>query len=249
MENQPGGNLFLASVVALIFVVGVAAVVWVAQVGPPVTAEASTQAVKGNPVAGQELFSDACASCHGSVGEGVVGLAQDMRASAFIASQTDAALVEFIKAGRNPGDPHNVTGVGMPAKGGNPALSDQNLYDLVAHVRTLQPGELPAPAQTSGPAQTSKGDTAAGQTAFTATCSACHGPTGEGVQGLGKDLTTSEFVAGLNDDELVAFIKVGRPTSDPLNTTKIDMPPKGGNPALSDDDLYNIVAHLRSISK
>ncbi len=107
-----------------------------------------------------------------------------------------------------------------------------------------------APAQTEQtPAQTSKGDAAAGQTAFASTCSACHGPGGEGIQGLGKDLTTSEFVAGQTDDQLVGFIKVGRGPTDPGNTTGIAMPPKGGNPALSDDDLYNIVAYIRSIHK
>lgn len=102
---------------------------------------------------------------------------------------------------------------------------------------------------TAAPAQVAKGDPAAGQKIFTGTCSACHGPEGKGVQGLGKDMTTSEFIAGKTDDELVAFVKVGRDPSDPLNTTGVAMPPKGGNPALSDDDLYNIVAFIRTIHK
>lgn len=101
----------------------------------------------------------------------------------------------------------------------------------------------------AAPAQTSKGDPAAGKTAFTQTCSACHGPTAEGLPNLGKNLVISEFVAGQTDDQLVAFLKVGRPTSDPLNTTKVDMPPKGGNPALNDKDLENIVAFIRTIHK
>ncbi len=155
MDNQSGNNLFLASVVALIFVFVVGAAVWVAQVSPLTMGTVTTEAAPA------------------------------------------AAPVE------------------------------------------------PAPA----PAQTSKGDPVAGAAKFAGTCSACHGPGGEGIQGLGKNLTASQFVAGLNDDDMVAFIKVGRPTSDPLNTTKIDMPPKGGNPSLNDDDLYNIVAHIRAIQK
>ena len=103
----------------------------------------------------------------------------------------------------------------------------------------------PTPAQA---ASTSQGDPAKGQENFTA-CSACHGPRGEGVPGLGKDLETSKFVASKTDAELVAFIKAGRPASDPLNTTGVDMPPKGGNPALSDEDLYNIVAYIRTLQK
>jgi disulfide bond formation protein DsbB len=93
------------------------------------------------------------------------------------------------------------------------------------------------------------GDAAAGATKFAGTCASCHGPDAKGLPGLGKDLTTSEFVKSQSDAELVAFIKVGRPISDPANTTGVDMPPKGGNPALSDQDLADIVAHIRSISQ
>lgn len=91
------------------------------------------------------------------------------------------------------------------------------------------------------------GDVAAGKEVFAGTCSACHGPEGKGVPGLGKNMTTSEFIAGKTDAELVAFIKVGRDPSDPLNTTGVAMPPKGGNPALSDDDLFDVVAFIRTI--
>jgi disulfide bond formation protein DsbB len=97
------------------------------------------------------------------------------------------------------------------------------------------------------PTPTPRGDAAAGETAYATTCVACHGPEAKGVEGLGKDLTTSEFVQTKTDDELVAFVKTGRPSTDPLNTTGIDMPPKGGNPALTDDDIYDIVAFLRSV--
>ena len=106
-----------------------------------------------------------------------------------------------------------------------------------------------APAKEEEPAAAPVpvGDATKGEETFVKTCSACHGPEGKGIEGLGKDMTGSEFIAGLSDEELVAFIKVGRTTSDPLNTTGVDMPPKGGNPALSDDDLLDIVAFMRSI--
>jgi disulfide bond formation protein DsbB len=103
-----------------------------------------------------------------------------------------------------------------------------------------------APAAPAAPAA---GDAAAGQQVFSTTCAACHGPAGEGVQGLGKDMTSSEFIAGLSDEALIDFIKVGRRIDDPLNTTGVDMPPKGGNPALSDEQLLDIVAFMRSIHK
>jgi disulfide bond formation protein DsbB len=96
---------------------------------------------------------------------------------------------------------------------------------------------------------TPSGDAAAGKVGYGKTCVSCHGPNAEGMPNLGKDLTTSDFVKSKTNQELVEFFKVGRPSTDPLNTTGVDMPPKGGNPALSDDDLLNIAAFIRSIQK
>jgi disulfide bond formation protein DsbB len=114
---------------------------------------------------------------------------------------------------------------------------------LATGALTLAACGAPAPEPTTTPA----GDAVAGQAAFAASCSSCHGPEGKGIAGLGKDLTTSEWVVTQSDADLVAFLQSGRPASDPLNTTGIDMPPKGGNPALSEADLENIVAYMRSI--
>ncbi|MBE7551264.1 MAG: cytochrome c [Anaerolineales bacterium] len=115
--------------------------------------------------------------------------------------------------------------------------------------RLSQSGENNTGVVQAAEAPATVGDSAAGQKLFASTCSACHGPAGEGLPGLGKDMTTSEFIAGKSDDELVAFIKVGRDPSDPLNTTGVAMPPKGGNPALSEEDLYHLVAYMRTIHK
>lgn len=101
----------------------------------------------------------------------------------------------------------------------------------------------------SGASAPVHGDAAKGQTAFSGTCAACHGAQAKGVTGLGKDLTSSAFAKGLNDAQLVSFIKQGRPSSDPANTTKVDMPPRGGNPSLSDGQLADIVAYLRTLQK
>lgn len=112
---------------------------------------------------------------------------------------------------------------------------------------TIMPTSALTPTQASTQAAT--GDPTQGQALFVMTCAACHGPQGEGVKGLGKDMTTSKFIAGLSDAELLAFVKQGRSTSDPLNTTGVDMPPKGGNPALNDEQLTNIIAYIRTIHK
>lgn len=99
------------------------------------------------------------------------------------------------------------------------------------------------PAATATPS----GDPVAGKAQFDTVCIACHGPGGVGVTGLGKPFTTSEFLLTVNDQELLEFIKTGRPISDPANTTGVDMPPKGGNPALTDEQLIDIIAYIRTL--
>ncbi|HLB46114.1 MAG TPA: cytochrome c [Anaerolineales bacterium] len=113
------------------------------------------------------------------------------------------------------------------------------------------------PAATEGPAISAEaqkyaslvGDATAGKQKLEGTCSSCHGPDAKGISGLGKDLTTSEYAIGLPDAELILFLAKGRPASDSLNTTGVDMPPRGGNPALTDQDLADIVAYVRTLEK
>ena len=81
---------------------------------------------------------------------------------------------------------------------------------------------------------------------WTATCRSCHGAGGEGMSGQGKDIRGVEFVTSRSDDELLDFIKIGRVASDPLNTTGVAMPPKGGNPLLKDTDLLDVIALVRT---
>lgn len=98
-------------------------------------------------------------------------------------------------------------------------------------------------------AAVSLGDAVAGKEQYDMLCIACHGPGGEGIEGLGKPFTTSTFLKETSDEKMVEFIKVGRPSGDPLNTTGVDMPPKGGNPALTDDQILDIIAYVRTLQE
>ena len=86
-----------------------------------------------------------------------------------------------------------------------------------------------------------------GEELFLRTCRACHGPDAKGMPGLGKDMTTSAFIAESSDAELVEFIVRGRAVDDPMNTTGVPMPAKGANPALTDADILLIVEFIRSL--
>jgi len=108
---------------------------------------AGTDAVGGQEVAaapaagdaenGRKLWMNTCLACHGERGQGVTGQAFDYRETDFVASQSDEELLAFIKRGRMPFDSANRTGVQMPPKGGNPLLSDEQLRDIIAYIRTL----------------------------------------------------------------------------------------------------------------
>jgi disulfide bond formation protein DsbB len=163
----------------------------------------------------------------------------------------------------------NTTKVQMPPKGGHEELSEADVKDILTYVRGLQdPRRLPAlpAAVAAAPGPVTEADKAAalaaaggdaelaefiahGTKVYAGTCFACHGKDGRGLPSLGKDLVNSSFCKSLDDDALLAFVKRGRDPSDPLNTTKILMPPKGGNPALSDDDLLDVIAYVRSLQK
>lgn len=113
-----------------------------------------------------------------------------------------------------------------------------------------EPTATPAPAKpTAAPVAAVVGDAAAGETVFMSVCIACHGPDAKGVTGLGKSLhaSDSEFVRSETDDELVAFILAGRTPDDPLNTTGVGMPAKGGNPAITEQQLHDVVAYIRTL--
>jgi mono/diheme cytochrome c family protein len=102
-------------------------------------------------------------------------------------------------------------------------------------------------SEDAGVAKTPTGDTAHGKQIFLTLCATCHGPQGGGVKGLGKNLVTSEYVHKASDDRLVELIEKGRDAKDPLNTTGIAMPPKGGNAGLTTKDIQDVVAFVRTL--
>lgn len=77
----------------------------------------------GDLVAGAKIFAGACKICHRKY---------EIH-SDFIADKTDQELFEFLKTGGLPNQP-----LVMQPKGGKPSLTDEQLYDIVAYLRSLQ---------------------------------------------------------------------------------------------------------------
>ncbi len=207
-------------------------------------------------VAGKAVYKNTCAVCHGPDGQGVARLGKPLRNSAFVQDADDGLLIGLIANGRLPDDPINTTGTLMPPRGAQ-EIDDTQVQQVTAYLRTMQDPDQPvasveawdlkalALAQADLPADPSVHP---GKAIYVTSCSSCHGPNGEGLDGLGKAFTTSAFVANSSDKELMTMIKMGRPIWDAANTTGLDMPSKGGNPALSDDELNEIIGYMRSIN-
>jgi mono/diheme cytochrome c family protein len=92
-------------------------------------------------------------------------------------------------------------------------------------------------------------DPAHGRAVYLKTCAACHAPDGSGVKAQGANLRESEFVKGKTDDQLLAFVKAGRQPFDPETKLHLSMPARGGNPALTDQDLVDAITNVREIQK
>jgi disulfide bond formation protein DsbB len=87
-----------------------------------------------------------------------------------------------------------------------------------------------------------------GRQLYLGTCAACHGTGGQGMPNQGPDLRGSAFLAKSTDDQLLAFLASGRPAGDPQNKSGLPMPPRGGNPSLSDRHLGQIVKYVRTVT-
>lgn len=87
---------------------------------------------------------------------------------------------------------------------------------------------------------------AEGKALFEQACAACHGLEGEGVAGLGVSLTDSEVVLAHEGPDALDMIRSGSMPGTPGNTSGGVMPPSGGRPDLTDEQLLAIVAYLRT---
>lgn len=101
----------------------------------------------------------------------------------------------------------------------------------------------PAPAAVAATAAIAATGSAT-STEFATHCAACHGADAMGVQGLGANLHTSDFVASNSEAELVAFLKAGRGLDDPANETGIPMPAFAW---MQEAQLEEIAGYLKSL--
>jgi mono/diheme cytochrome c family protein len=99
------------------------------------TPSASAAALPGDPAKGQALYGANCASCHGASLTGGIGPALNpIEKLPNVANPLDPTfLIGIITQGRihQAGDPRQTD---MPAKGGNSALTEQDVKDLASYI-------------------------------------------------------------------------------------------------------------------
>jgi disulfide bond formation protein DsbB len=251
--------LVFGAVVLLTPVIVLGAVI--AATPKPESASVQAPSISGNGqipvrlVSGETIYKNTCMLCHGADAQGSPHLGKPLRNSDYIQSSSDQELIDVVTNGRLPDHPLNTTGVLMPARGAQ-NISDEEIVKVVGFLREIQDPNMPTVSMDDWVVEQTASRPAAdpalldhpGRELFLASCSACHGSNAEGIEGLGKSFIDSEFIKSSSDKELMTMIKMGRPVWDPANTTGLDMPSKGGNPAITDDQLTDIIGYIRSVS-
>lgn len=87
---------------------------------------------------------------------------------------------------------------------------------------------------------------AEGATLYTQACAACHGPEAQGIANLGPTLIASPVLAEHDDAGVLEYIRAGVLLDNPNNKTGLVMPPSGGRPDLTDEQMLAIIAFLRA---
>lgn len=102
----------------------------------PVTEKAPPKAVEAAPQpAGEKLYADHCAACHGSEGNGIARMFPPLRENPAILGKTSASLIKIIlEGGLLPPTNTAPSAVAMPAF--RTILTDRQVADVANYVRT-----------------------------------------------------------------------------------------------------------------
>jgi len=168
---------------------------------------------------GEEVFNAVCTSCHtpGALGAPKFGNKGDW------AGRLGQGYDTLVK--------HALEGIrSMPARGGNPDLSDVEIARAVAHMANSAGAKFKVP-EAAAPA-------ANGKTTYDATCAACHGTGVAGAPKFGDKAAWAARIKTGNDALYGSALK-----------GKNAMPAKGGNAGLNDADVKAAVDYMVGAAK
>lgn len=92
----------------------------------------SSPALAGDDIeVGKKVYSQTCIACHGANGKGMIPGVSDFTKAEGPLAKSDEALTESIRNGLvTPGKP-----LSMPARGGNPSLTDEEIKAVLEYIR------------------------------------------------------------------------------------------------------------------
>lgn len=146
--------------------------------------------------AGEYLFGENCAACHGVSGEGAVGPALNSRQ--LLAMASDELLFNIVRTGI----PSTIMPAWSQSFGG--PLTDQEINQLVAFIRAWEK-DAPEPVTI-----VNLPDPARGAAIFAFTCAVCHGENGKGSL-TAPALNDTARLASLDNNWYRQTISYGRP--------------------------------------
>jgi len=182
---------------------------------------------------GEEIVKSACAACHQA------GIANAPKIG------DKAAWAPRIKEGFDQLVKDAIKGKGaMPPKGGNPSLTDEEVARAVAFManqagaKFKEPAAKPAAVAATQSASKSSAGAVDGKKVYDTTCTACHAA---GVANAPKPGDKAAWAPRLKQgtDALVQSVIKGKGA----------MPPKAGNPALSDAEIRAAIDFMVSQAK
>ncbi len=192
----------------------------------------------GRADVGRRIYTDSCASCHGSDGEGASG--PQLANPFFLDAVSDGFLEATVVLGRSgtamQSMVHGFEGLGQ--------IAPENVQDLVAYMRTW---ENPRTWRlTRRVSDISASAVAAGRDAYGIYCTGCHGADGGGSDGtrgvFAPALNNPEFLTAASDGFLLATIARGR-MGTPMRPFGKG---SGGIVELESEVISNIVSFIRS---
>jgi mono/diheme cytochrome c family protein len=138
----------MAGVLGLLVPTAVLALSINAMAQSPSPSASGTPSLPGDPVKGEQLYTQNCVSCHGASLEG--GIGPRLNPIQKLSGVQDPLDPEYLIATIRDGRPASDGFPKMPPKGGNDKLTDQDIKDLAAYIIKVnrEPGGAPlSPAE------------------------------------------------------------------------------------------------------
>jgi cytochrome c oxidase cbb3-type subunit 3 len=193
--------------------------------------EQKYRALHPTPLTGKQVYQQYCTACHGNG----TYTRWDKKFGRFMpairgVSLTATATSDYLRTNIENGRP----GTQMPAWG--PHAGGLMPEEIVAVIDYLRKGATSTPAV---PPLVLHGDDARGLSLYLRNCEGCHGMSGRG--GIAPEIGNPVFQSAASDDLILRTIRFGR-VGTPMPAFQ-----RAGGAVVSDQDLADILAYLRSL--